>query len=89
MKSLNIVIVSIAFFTAIVTNAVAGDLVINPPDINGQLNTLVERKMNTLMENEAAAQQPRSVPEEANNAREQRQELARDTFIYVVSDTRI
>ena len=88
MKSLNIVIVSIAFFTAIVTNAAAGDLVINPPDINGKLNTLVERKMNTLMQEKGPAQDQRSVSEEAKNAGEQRPELTQDTFIYVVSDSR-
>jgi hypothetical protein len=88
MKSLNIVIVSIAFLTTIVSNAVAADLVINPPDINGKLNTLVERKMNTLMEEKSSAQDQRRVSEEAKNAREQHQELTQDTFIYVVSDSR-
>ena len=51
MKSMRIVILAIAAITCAGANAAAQELTVNPPEINGKLNTLVEEKMDALIDN--------------------------------------
>jgi len=88
MKTLSIVTLAVAIMTGVVVNAAAQDLAINPPDINGKLDTLVERKMNTLMEDKDTVQDQSGVREEANTTGEQPRDVNQNSFIYVVTDSR-
>lgn len=88
MKTLNIVILSVAVMTGVSAHAAAQELALNPPDINGKLNALVEQKMDQLMESKAADQDQSAGRKQVSDTVEQGLVVSHDTFIYVVSDAR-
>jgi len=88
MKTLNIITLVAAIMTGVVTSTAAQELTLNPPDINGKLNALVERKINTLMEVKVDVQGKAGEEKEFTSAGGQLPEVRQDTFIYVVSDSR-
>lgn len=89
MKTLTItIILAFATMNVVVSSAAAQEITLNPPDINGKLNTLVEQKMNTLMDARDDVQNQNGVRRQVPNSGEQSLDVNRDTFIYVVSDSR-
>ena len=104
MKTLSIVIIlAFAAMTDVSTHAAAQELTLNPPDINGKLNALVEQKMDTLngklnalveqkmdtlMESKDAVQGQPGVRKQLTDTGEQGPEVTQDSLINVVSDSR-
>ena len=88
MKTLNIVTLAAAIMAGVVSSAAAQELTLNPPDINDKLNVLVERKIDTLMEEKANVQGKADEEKEFTRAGAQLPHVRQDTFIYMVSDSR-
>ena len=88
MKSMRIVILAIAAITCAGANAAAQELTVNPPEINGKLNTLVEEKMDALIDNTDVNLEPADAKMESTNAGRQLPQATQRSFIYVVTDSR-
>ena len=88
MKTSSLVFLAFAVMTGAVTNAYAEGPSLNPPDIKGKLNTLVERKMETLIESKATVRGTSGEDKELTRDGARLPEGNQDTFIYVVSDSR-
>jgi outer membrane murein-binding lipoprotein Lpp len=88
MKTLSIVILTVAVMSGVSSQAAAQELALNPPDINGKLNALVQQKMDQLMDVKQAAQDQAGARKQLTTTGEQGREISHDSFVYVVSDSR-
>lgn len=88
MKSMRIVFLAIAAITCAGANAAAQELTVNPPEINGKLNALVEEKMDVLIDNTDVKLEPADTNKEMIDAGRQVPEATQHSYIYVVTDSR-
>ena len=88
MKSMRIVILAVAAMTCAGANAAAQELTVNPPEINGKLNALVEEKMDVLIDNTDVKPEPADAQKDMTSAGSQFPGTTQQSFIYVVTDTR-
>ena len=88
MKSLRIVTLAIAAIVSFSANAAAQELAVNPPDINGKLNALVEQKIDALIERNEMNSNHADAQKEALKSSEQLPDVSQHHYIYVISDSR-
>lgn len=88
MKSMRIVILAIAAIICAGANAAAQELTVNPPEIKGKLNALVEEKMNVLIDNTDVNLEPSDARKEMTNAGGKYPDATQHSFIYVLTDSR-